>query len=112
MQLSSRRALVHLGSSRGGFSGRALDRVSKDEEEITTAIDHHQLRAGALAAIHMAYSGARADATRFDIAEEIDVLDEGIERAKGRSAALEIVARKVNALSNADSTDFTRTFGG
>ncbi len=111
--MSSRSMLVHLGSGRGGgFSERAIERAKKDEEDTAVGINHHQLQASALVQIHMAYSGARADATRFDIEEEIDVLEKGVELAKGREAALEIVARKVNTLSNADSIDFIRTFGG
>jgi hypothetical protein len=103
---------VLFGSNLGGYSPRAVEKVRKAEEDMEVSVRGHELRARELAEIQMSYSRAAADATRVDIEEEIDILKKGLELAKGSAAATEIVARKLNELSSADSNRFRRIFGG
>jgi hypothetical protein len=103
---------VPLGSDPSAFSQRTLDRARRAQEGMELAVHKSELRARELAEIQMAYSRAAADAARVDLEEEIDVLKRGMELAKGSAAAMELVARKADALSSADSIRFRKIFGG
>jgi hypothetical protein len=72
----------------------------------------HGLRAAARAECDRQDGQAASDAIRASLDEELDLLEWGVHRANGSAAKTELVARKVNMLSQINDRRLTRRFGG
>jgi hypothetical protein len=88
-------------------AARAI-RIARSNE---LRVFQHAVRARARAEMDQADGQAMADAMRGAMDEEMDLLDYGLRRAAGSPAKAELVARKVEMLSNANNRRLQRRFG-
>jgi hypothetical protein len=72
----------------------------------------HFLESRALAEEDQLDTQAAWDAAHTALDAELSLLHDGLEKAGRSAAAVELVARKVTALANADNRRFARRFGG
>jgi hypothetical protein len=94
-----------------GLMPYQLARASRAQANTELEIHRHLLRARALAEIDQIDSQAAADAARAALDEELSFLQDGLAKAGQSAAAVEIVARKVELLTNTDNRRFVRRFG-
>jgi hypothetical protein len=80
-------------------------------ERTELAIFEHGLEARYLAECDRLDAQAIADVTREAIEQEVGVLDDGLELAKGSVAKAELVARLVSLQANIDNRRIARRFG-
>ena len=90
---------------------RYLMRAERMKRVSEMEVFQHELQASALTAIDQIDAQTTADAARCSLEEELRLLDEGLNRAGTSKAAIELVARKVNIVSNINDRRIVRHFG-
>jgi hypothetical protein len=80
----------------------------QDRAEMDTY--RHGLEAAMKAEFDRQDGQAVSDAIRSSLDEELDLLEWGLHRAEGSTAKIELVARKVNMLSQLNDRRLTRRF--
>jgi uncharacterized protein YicC (UPF0701 family) len=84
----------------------------RSQRKAELQVFRHGLRARMRAERDRIDSQAAADAMRTALEEELDLLDYGLQQARGSLAKAELVARKVELLASLNNSRITRRFGG
>jgi hypothetical protein len=104
-------SLVPFDDGSGWITGRQLARARRAQLSTELAVFRHGLRAQAEAEMDRQDTQAVADASRTALDEELGLLRDGLAQAGQSAAAIELVARKVELLSNIDNRRIARRFG-
>jgi hypothetical protein len=88
-----------------------MARAKRDQTNAELRLFDHLLEARLLAEKDRIDSQAAADASGAALGEELDLLDDGLARAGGAAAKLELVARHVERLATINGRRITRRFG-
>lgn len=94
-----------------GLTSRQLVKASREEASTELAIHRHLLETRRLAEMDRHDTQAATDALRTALDEELGLLRDGLANAGSSAAAVEIVARKVELLTNTNNRRFVRRFG-
>ena len=93
-------------------SNRQLARFERAKQAGELEVLHYGLRSAVRTACFQIDEQATADAARFSLDEELNLLAYGSARAGNSQAAIELVARKINTLEYIGNRRLIRTFGG
>lgn len=93
-------------------SSRELARAAKAQRRTELEIFDYHLTARRNAEFQRIDSQALSDVVRCSAEEVLSNLEWGLERANGRPAALEIVARKIALQDRLDNARIMRRYGG
>jgi hypothetical protein len=99
------------GEDTGWLTGRQAAKAQKERGNTELAVYCHGLEARARALMDQQDSQALADATTVALTEEIAFLNHGLALAGPSAAAVQLVARKTELLSNLNSRRIVRRFG-
>lgn len=90
---------------------RQLVQASRAQSRAALTVFRHALDARVVAECDQIDSQAAGDALQTALDVEVDLLDYGLRRANGSPAKVELVARKVEMLSNINNRRISRRFG-
>lgn len=110
MSRSSDDLPARIASEISGLPSPAVKKATKVEINAALTAHGHIVAAEMIAQIDMADTEAAKTAAEFALNAEMELLKKGLGKAGTSAAALELVARKVNALSTADENRFRRRF--
>jgi hypothetical protein len=94
-----------------GWTPHQRGRAARAQRRAELEIFDHRLAAGVRAEGEIADAQALGDVMRTSLDEELNLLEWGLHRADGSAAKNELVARKVNMLSNINNRRIARRFG-
>lgn len=95
----------------GELSVREARRARQLQDDASLILLGYQLEARLMAEKDRADTEALSDASRAALVEEFDLLDEGLTRANGSAAKVELVGRHVERLSAINDRRIRRRFG-
>lgn len=104
-------SLVPFDDGSGWLTSRQLARARRAQLSTDLAVFRHGLQAQAQAEMDRQDTQAAGDASRASLDEELGLLRDGLAQAGQLAAGIELVARKVELLSNIDNRRIARRFG-
>ncbi len=104
-------SLVPFDDGSGWLTSRQLARARRAQLSTDLAVFRHGLQAQAEAEMDRQDSQATEDALRAALEGEMRLLREGLAEAGQSAAAIELVALKVELLTNLDNRRIARRFG-